>query len=641
MSRPAPTFPFSAIVGQDDLKVALLLVAVDPLIGGVLVRGEKGTAKSTAVRGLASLLPEVAAVEGCAFGCDPLDPDAWCHECRGRARKGLLPALKRPPAVVELPVSATEDRLVGSISLEHAIKHGERTFEPGLLARANRGILYVDEVNLLDDHLVDVLLDAAAMGVNTVEREGISVTHPARFLLVGTMNPEEGEVRPQLLDRFGLCVEVEGVREPEARVEIVQRRRAFDNDPASFLDEWSVHDTALAETLVAAKDLVPSVEIPEDLLYAIASIAITAGVDGHRADTVMARAAVAHAALRGRTVVTSEDVSQVAPLVLAHRVRRRPLDDPAPSRESVQRILTEVFGAPPPGDQDLESNVTATFSGTEGEMASPTDEGMKNLADRFERVRRTASGATQRTTSGDSRGRYVRAEQAQAPSTDIALDATVRAAAPHQLGRERNGRAVAIEARDLHSKVRTRKVGATIVLCVDASGSMGATKRMQAAKGAALALLEEAHQRRDRIGMVTFRGNDAELVLAPTTSTELAALKLRELRTGGSTPLAHGVLKALDVLAAEQRRDPDTVPWLVLLTDGRANVGIDGALGSQSAVEAATRVCAAGVHALVIDTQASATTSPARDIAKAAEADYVRLGSVEPGTIAEAVRTRL
>ncbi len=619
-----------------------MLVAVEPRIGGVLVRGEKGTAKSTAVRGLAAVLPEVTVVEGCAYGCDPTTADSWCHDCRQGALSAPLPAVSRPPAVVELPVSATEDRVVGSISLEHAIRHGERSFEAGLLARANRGILYVDEVNLLDDHLVDVLLDAAAMGVNTVEREGLSVTHPARFLLVGTMNPEEGDVRPQLLDRFGLCVDVEGVREPEARVEIVRRRHAFEDDPASFLQEWSIEQRELAERLRHARDRVRDVQLGDAMLYAIASISIRAGVDGHRADTVMARASAARAALRGRGEVTADDVAAVAPLVLAHRLKRRPFDDPVPSAQAVASLVEDVLadsGASSSRQDDVAPGVVL-----DGRLADPLQvepEAEPDFSSRFERVRRSAEGTTQRVTSDDARGRYQRAEPMQQLHRDVALDATVRAAAPHQSRRESDGNAVAIEVDDLQAKVRTRRVGASIVLCVDASGSMGASARMEAAKGAALALLEQAYQRRDRVGVVTFRGDRAETVLAPTSSVELASQKLRDVKTGGATPLAHGILQSLEVLAAEKRRDAGVVPWLIVLTDGRANVGIGTGRGSEDALRAAARAADAGVHVIVVDTQASSVANPARELARAAGGEYVRIPRLDPAAVADAVRVRL
>ncbi|MGB9919615.1 MAG: ATP-binding protein [Moorellales bacterium] len=333
-------FPFTALVGQEDMKLALLLNAVYPKIGGVLIRGEKGTAKSTAVRALARLLPEIRVVADCPFRCDPDDPGALCADCRRRLEEGEeLPVAVRRMRVVELPVSATEDRVVGTLDLEQAIKKGERRFEPGVLAEANRGLLYVDEVNLLDDHVVDVLLDAAAMGVNTVEREGISFSHPASFILVGTMNPEEGELRPQLLDRFGLCVSVTGVDDPALRAEIVRRRLAFEEDPAGFAAAWDGEEEKLRRQIAAARALLPQVQMPEEMLLLIARTALVLGVDGHRADLVMVKAAKAHAALAGRTLVTEADVEATAGFALAHRLRRRPFEEVALDREKLAHLL--------------------------------------------------------------------------------------------------------------------------------------------------------------------------------------------------------------------------------------------------------------------------------------------------------------
>src|SRR5712692_856295 len=316
------SYPFTAIVGQDEMKLALVLNAINPSIGGVLIRGEKGTGKSTAVRALARLLPDQQVVEGCHFGCHPNDPEDWCADCRDRSRAGKLPVATRRMRVVELPINASEDRVVGTIDLEAALKEGSRRFEPGVLAEANRNILYVDEVNLLDDHIVDVLLDAAAMGVNTVEREGVSVMHPARFILVGTMNPEEGELRPQLLDRFGLCVDVEGIRDPEQRVLIAERDGLFRRGEPEFLVRFQAADHRLAESLRGAIAAVAGVRMPPGQQRLISSVCVESQVLGHRADVVIDRAARAIAAFRGHEAVKRDDVYDAAELALAHRARK-------------------------------------------------------------------------------------------------------------------------------------------------------------------------------------------------------------------------------------------------------------------------------------------------------------------------------
>ena len=328
MSANRPVYPFTAIVGQERLKRALLLNAINPRVGGVLIRGEKGTAKSTAVRALARLLPPQQVVADCPFGDPPDDPQRMCDTCHARWQAGeILPVVERPTRLVELPVNASEDRVVGSLDLEHALAEGQRRFEPGLLAEANRGILYVDEVNLLDDHLVDLLLDAAAMGVNTVEREGISVSHPARFILVGTMNPEEGELRPQLLDRFGLVVEIGGLREVEDRVAIIERRMRYDADPEAFAEEWGAAEDLLQRRIRDAKALLPSVEMTPANMGIVARLAIELGVDGHRADLAILEAARTHAALEGRTSLSPDDIRVAAELALPHRLRRQPFVD--------------------------------------------------------------------------------------------------------------------------------------------------------------------------------------------------------------------------------------------------------------------------------------------------------------------------
>lgn len=318
-------YPFSAIVGQDLMKTALILNAVNPGIGGVLIKGERGTAKSTAVRSLAALLPEHDVVPGCTFGCDPNLPSEMCEDCRTHI--GDLPKIRKKMQVVELPVSATEDKVVGSLDISAAIKSGEKRFEPGILAQAHRNILYVDEVNLLNDHIVDVLLDAAAMGVNVIEREGVSYVHPSCFILVGTMNPEEGDLRPQLLDRFGLCVQIAGMSDPDVRMEVILRRMAYDADPAEFSAQWTCEEAKLTERICTAQKLLPSVVIPEAMLRMIVQICIDSGVDGHRADIVMMKTATTLAAYCGRYEVSEDDIRTAASLVLPHRMKKTPFSE--------------------------------------------------------------------------------------------------------------------------------------------------------------------------------------------------------------------------------------------------------------------------------------------------------------------------
>ena len=352
MATVRQIYPFSAIVGQERLKRALLLNAVNPQIGGVLVRGEKGTAKSTAVRSLARLLPLIDVVAGDAYNSSATNITLMSDAVRTRFEAGEeLPIVARPTPLVELPVAASEDRVVGSLDLEHAISEGQRRFEPGLLAQANRGLLYVDEVNLLDDHLVDVLLDAAAMGVNTVEREGISVSHPARFILVGTMNPEEGELRPQLLDRFGLVVEVGGVTTVSGRIAVIERRMGFDRDPVAFAEEWRPEEDKIAQQIVQARALLPAISIARSDMAAVAALVIDLGVDGHRADLAILETARTHAAWVGRTHVTTEDIRVAAELALPHRMRRQPFTEVKLDEGRIAQVLERA--AAEEGDQML------------------------------------------------------------------------------------------------------------------------------------------------------------------------------------------------------------------------------------------------------------------------------------------------
>ncbi|MEU9530121.1 putative cobaltochelatase [[Kitasatospora] papulosa] len=610
MSTP---YPFTALVGQDDLRLGLLLNAVSPAVGGVLVRGEKGTAKSTAVRALAALMPEVAVVAGCRFSCDPGAPDPACPDGPHEAGTGV----SRAARTVELPVGASEDRLVGALDIERALSEGVKAFEPGLLADAHRGILYVDEVNLLHDHLVDLLLDAAAMGASYVEREGVSVRHAARFLLVGTMNPEEGELRPQLLDRFGLTVEVAASRETDLRVEVVRRRLAYDDDPAGFAARWADEEAALRERIVSARALLPRVVLGDGVLRQIAATCAAFEVDGMRADIVMARTATALAAWAGREEVVSDDVRQAALLALPHRRRRNPFDAPGLDEDKLDEALQDAAdeqgdddpdpdgpgGGVPPQGGGPESDGGGSDAG--GSDDGGTDDGGADAPGRED----TGSGgapapggggeqqpvragepfrtkvlsvpglgegaAGRRSRARTEHGRTTGSRRPEGALTKLHLAATVQAAAPHQRARGRSGRGLVVRRDDLRQATREGREGNLVLFVVDASGSMAARQRMSAVKGAVMSLLLDAYQRRDKVGLVTFRGKDAEVALPPTSSVDAAAARLESLPTGGRTPLAAGLLKAHDVLRVERLRDPSRRPLLVVVTDGRATGGVD------------------------------------------------------------------
>jgi magnesium chelatase subunit D len=612
MTPKRPVYPFAALVGQELLKKSLILNAINPRLGGVLVRGEKGTAKSIAARGLAALLPPIPMVASCPFHCHPEEAELRCDTCRERHAKGeSLPVRYRPMPVVDLPLGTTEDRLLGAIDLEKAIKSGEKHFEPGLLASANRGILYVDEVNLLDDHLVDVLLDAAAMGVNVVEREGISFEHPARFILVGTMNPEEGELRPQLLDRFGLCVEVTGLPNLPDRMEVVTRRLAYEEDPEEFAREWEADQERLRQKIVAAGERLSRVAYTPEILRLISMICLDQGVDGHRADIYMLKAAQTLAAYHGQEEVRPEDVREAALLVLPHRRRRQPfgdtrldqdkLEDTFAKFQEEQELLQPPSGPPPVSDAAPLGEGKSLI----GEVTTAPGEpfAVEPLELPPSRQVHNTPGSRTRTRSDNQTGRYVRATPIPPATPDLALDATIRAAAPYQAMRERSNLALAITDQDLRYKVRERKIGRHILLLVDASGSMGAKDRMRETKAAILSLLLDAYRRRERVGLVVFRGEKAVKVLPFTHSIEMAQRYLRDLPTGGKTPLPHGLALALDLIKKERAKHPQDAFLLVLITDGKANVSLTGQLAMPEVKELAAQVRGLGINSLILNTE--------------------------------------
>jgi len=603
-------FPFSALVGQETLKIALLLNAINPGLAGVLIRGDKGTAKSTAVRALASLLPEIEEVSDCPFHCHPEDIKEMCENCLERFKAGeKLPRQKSQVRVVTLPLNATEDRLVGAIDFEYALKTGRKRFQSGILAEANRGIIYIDEVNLLEDHLVDILLDTAVCGVNIVEREGISFSHPSRYILIATMNPEEGDIRPQFLDRFGLCVSIQGINELEQRVEIAKRREAFDQDPEGFLARFKMKEEAQRERIIKAQKLLGKVKISSKLLNAIAKISLKHRVMGHRADLLLDKTARTISAFYAREEVQEVDLALACELVLTHRTRAE--------REEREREKTAVMGegnnqanqfegSETKSEREAESSGAGVEQRAELRSQSASERTAQNYpgnADDFsgraqeafqekvfgvgellpistkeikfarDTLKRNQSGRRTATRTSNRTGRYVRAT-VQRFNNDLAFDATLRASAPYQRHRQKTHLAVNIQEPDIREKIRMKKTSNLLLFAVDASGSMG-TRLMSETKGAIFALLLEAYQKRDKVGLIAFRGMKAELLLPPTNSIELAKRFLEELPTGGKTPLGHGLLVAYQVLKRELNREPDLLPLLIVVTDGRANVGLD------------------------------------------------------------------
>jgi len=689
-----PVYPFTAIVGQEEMKLSLLLNVIDPSIGGVLIMGHRGTGKSTAVRALADLLPQIARVRGCFYSCDPADEMNLCDDCRARlVRDEKLSRERAAVAVVDLPLGATEDRVCGTINIERALHEGVKTFEPGLLARANRGFLYIDEVNLLEDHLIDLLLDAAVTGRNVVEREGISIEHPARFVLVGSGNPEEGELRPQLLDRFGLHVEVTTVNDLEMRVRIVEQRESFERDPENFCARVEKEQESLRRRLVRARKNIPQVKLSRELLRSIAELCQQLKVDGHRGELTIARAARALAAYEGRKDVSATDIRRVATMALRHRLRRDPLEQSGGSSRIEQR-LDKLF---PPAPND-EETAQAQDNHERGKppTSSPPDRagGGSGGSKRFDEdpkgagnggVERNAPPALDARLADDSfdsnphaqrrqinhlhskqrstglrrshdstlRGRYVRASNLKTPGARIALDATLRAAAVKRGDRGQGTGAgenqnlfirptpdprppTPILADALRYKRFKRKAGTLFIFAVDTSGSM-ALNRIAQAKGALVRLLQQSYVKRDRVALVSFRGQDAEVLLPPSASVTRARRLLDELSVGGATPLAAGLSRALEIAERAARQGAERIV-LLLFTDGRANVSLqsNGAQNQvvrrrliQDELDRLGRVAEqSGVTTVVVDTQNRFTSSgEGQKLADVIGARYVRLGS--------------
>jgi magnesium chelatase subunit D len=655
-----PVFPFSAIVGQEQMKLALVLNAVDPLIGGVLIQGERGTAKSTSVRAFASLLPEIDVITNCPYSCDPGNQSSSCRECRDAFRRGEIPGKTgRKIRVVDLPLNATEDMVLGCIDFSHAVKEGGRSFQPGLLARANRGIIYIDEINLLDDHIVDVILDAASSRINVVEREGISFRHSSGFLLVATMNPEEGELRPQLLDRFGLSVRVVGEKAPEKRVELMELKEMFDADLCSFRNTYSVNNKIITGQIRAARSIIKSVQVPSHLRKFISELCLKNNVAGHRADIVISRASAAMASFNEHREVTMEDIKAVAPMVLLHR-KRMAMPPQLQSEKETQEKMEQDGNSRGNRDQmefDSTENSGGNRSGKgpEGDLRTASESGktrdmtfeigdtfkVRSISSGKDRTLRRGSGRRSRARTSQKQGRYVKSVS-QRGTGDIALDATLRFAAPYQKARVKpDGLAVAIKEQDIREKVREKKVGNFFLFIVDGSGSMAARKRMAAVKGAIMSLLMDIYQKRDRIAMTVFRKSEASVYLPPTSSVEFAGKRLKELEVGGRTPLSQGLVKGYELLGNFLWKDAAARPIAVIITDGKANEAMGAnkpyaeALGIAEKMALETRV-----KYIVVDTEEAGivTLGLARNLAIKLKGDYFKIDDLKADKLAEIVR---
>jgi magnesium chelatase subunit D len=679
------------------MKAALLAGAVDPRIGGVLIRGEKGTGKTTVVRGLSQLLPALEVMTGCPFHCDPRDQSTLHEECREKilaaektagSAQSASPSERRaldtqiiPVPLVELPLNATEERLAGSIHLEETLRTGRRHFEPGLLASANRGILYIDEVNLLEDHLVDLILDAAATGVHRVEREGFSLVHNASFFLIGTMNPEEGELRPQFLDRFGLCTSIKGVRDPGERKEIARRRLDFDADPAAFIARYQKGQEDLRRKIGEARKLLPQVDLSEELWDMIVDLAGRAGVQGHRADIVTARTAKAFAALNGRSSVYREDIREAARLALVHRISGAADDTPESSEDHVDRLLggasmsllqkeverggtgdfedSEIMQVP--GSAAAGSIVFDFLKKKKPSLSDPSEEEVRSRIELSKKDLRILSKPFGRSKHLFSKKRGPRGKSISIrplrpgeKPTDIAWAPTIVNTLLKRGEKERiekgSAKAVGknhgpehsslIRPEELRIHVRRRQVRVFVLFVIDASDSMGARQRLSVAKAAVMALLQRAYQHRHEVAVVSFGGDHADLLLRPTSSVTLARRAMLTLEPDGATPLAAGISLALRVLHMAASRGAYDTKIVILLSDGEANVSLHRKADPRKELAGLMpRLRKLADSSIFVDTKrpVPGRISEMENLAEAAGGRYYRPEELTAGTVIRAV----
>lgn len=600
-------YPFTAIVGQERLKLVLILNAVDPAVGGVLISGEKGTAKSTAVRALAAL----------------------------SERK-----------TVEIPLNVTEDRLVGTLDLTNAVNSGEKRFEKGLLYEADGNFLYVDEINLLGTHISGILAEVIASQENIVSRDGIEYRHPCRCIPIGTMNPEEGTLRPQLLDKFGLFVNVSGEEDIDLRTEVIRRRLEYELAPESFCAKFRPQEEKLAQQISDAKKRLERLSISEEILRLCALTANSALCEGNRCEIILAETAKALCAWRNGAEVSADDVSEAAKFVLPHRMRNAPQeetvrqntetsdsDNSSENTEDSPQTETE----PPQNTTLQEENSTeqSEKAETAGDELPLSAEGIKTAAGK-----NGGSGKRSKTIANENSGRYVRSTVPHGKCTDIAVIPTLCNAALNQRQRTpENGMKLSVRSSDIRQKIREKRTGATILFAVDASGSMGAKRRMRAVKGAVKGLLSEAYRKRDRVGVVAFRSDSAQTLLNITGSPELARKCMDGLPTGGKTPLAAGIAAACELLRAERIRTPDALQYLILISDGKANVPLRSDDPFADALAAAEQVRLSGVGTMVLDTENSYIRFGfAKQIAERMDAQYISLDEVTGSAVEENVR---
>lgn len=640
------TYPFTAIIGQDLMKLALILNAINPKIGGVLIKGTKGTAKSTAVRALADLLPEIDIIKDCPFNCNPHDLKESCHECQHKIidkKLSISEIESRKMRVINLPINATEDRVVGTIDIKKALEEGSKALEPGILAEANRNILYIDEVNLLSDNVADVLLDSAAMGINIIEREGISIHHPSNFILVGTMNPEEGNLRPQLLDRFGLSVEAKPILDIKKRVKIIKYAEKYHIDPHKFHDEFEEKQKELREKIVNARKILKSVKISNKQLKKIAKLSIKLEIDSHRADITINTTAKTIAAFHGRTEVIEEDIKIAAKFALAHRLRKLPFEDKSIDEEEIERMFKEkdTTEVDELNKTDRENKNKEIINMKEEVFGVDSNVSTDKLIDK-ERILKDMNTSGQRLLhpTHDKKGKYIGGHKPKNynfnSSSDIAVLETINKAVlePENKDAHKNGEKLLIKDENIHFKKRIGKSSYLFIFCVDASGSMGANERMKAVKGVIFSLLHSNYIYRDKVSLVIFRGDNAEVFLPPTRSTDLAFKMLKKIPTGGTTPLIKGLIKALEIALEEKRKKTGYLPLIILISDARGNVYYNDAI--DDLIKTGEQIFKNQIDMIIIDTESSEVKLEInKKLSESANAKYYHIDAINQENIDE------